>query len=231
MIPIRQTLERQRTPWINRTLLVLNIGVFLLQLATVERAERIIHTWGMIPARLFSGAFGEAGTLPLITLVTSLFLHGGVVHLVGNLIYLGVFGSAVEDALGHARYAALFVLSGIVGSLAHAWVFPASPVPSIGASGAIAGVLGAFFVMHPQARVVTLVPFIVSWTLLEIRAIVFLPFWFLLQFFNGWLAIGSGGSVQEPAGIAWWAHVGGFVFGSLAGWMVRVRQRAREPRT
>src|SRR5204863_8331443 len=130
-------------------------------------------------------AFGYNRVEVAITLITSLFLHGGFVHLFGNMIYLWVFGGAIEDALGHVRYLLFFVACGAIGSLMHTLLFPRSAVPSIGASGSIAGVLGAFLVLRPRARIVTLFPLVFYWAMAEIRAALFLPIWFGMQFFNG----------------------------------------------
>ena len=217
MIPLRHTLPRHRTPYVNRTLVVANVVVFAAQLLLGPMTERIIQTFGFIPARLvdpatFHYAFWEVS----ITLVTSLFLHGGVVHLLGNLIYLWVFGGAVEDAIGHGRFLLLYLACGAAGSLTHTLLFPSSLIPSIGASGSIAGVLGAFLILRPRARIVTLFPLVVYWAMAEIPALVFLPAWLGMQFFNGFLSIEAARRTQEVAGIAWWAHVGGFVFGMVA---------------
>jgi membrane associated rhomboid family serine protease len=163
-----------------------------------------------------------------ITLVTSLFLHGGFVHLFGNLIYLWVFGGAIEESMGHGRFLLLYLACGAVGSLTHTVLFPQSSIPSIGASGSIAGVLGAFLVLRPQARIVTLFPLVVYWAMAEIPALLFLPVWFGMQFFNGFLSLQAARGTQEVAGIAWWAHVGGFVFGALvAGGFRLARRQAR----
>ena len=217
MIPLRHTLERHRPPLVNRTLVVTNVVLFVAQLFLGSMTERIIQTFGFIPARLvhpeaFDHAFWEVA----ITLVTSLFLHGGFVHLAGNMIYLWVFGGAIEDAVGHTRFFLFYVACGAMGSLTHTVLFPDSTIPSIGASGSIAGLLGAFLVLRPHARIVTLFPLVVYWAMAEIPAVVFLPVWFAMQFFNGFLSLEAARRVQEVAGIAWWAHVGGFVFGALA---------------
>lgn len=216
MIPLRDTLTLRRTPWVNRTLLGLNVAVFLVQMLVGRWGEILIQIFGFIPARLFDPAkFGYILPEALLTLVTSLFLHGGYVHLVGNLLYLWIFGDDVEDHIGHVPYFFFFITCGAAGSMTHAYLFPASTIPSIGASGSIAGVLGAFLFIHPKARIVTLIPLVVSWLMAEIPAIVFLPIWFALQFLNGFLSLASAENVQEVAGVAWWAHVGGFSCGVL----------------
>jgi membrane associated rhomboid family serine protease len=224
MIPLRHTLGYQRPPVVNRALVAMNGIVFVAQLFMGPATERLINTFGFIPARLVNpGAFHYAFWEVAITLFTSLFLHGGFVHLFGNLIYLWVFGGAVEDAIGRRRYLLLYLLSGAIGSVTHTILFPRSLVPSVGASGSIAGVLGAFFVLRRRARIVTLFPLVVYWAMAEIPAAIFLPVWFGMQFFNGFLAIQAARSTQEIVGIAWWAHIGGFLSGALMAFAMRRR--------
>lgn len=226
MIPLRHTLERHAPPLVNRGLVAANVVVFVAQLFMGRVTERVIQTFGYVPARLVDpSAFQYAPWEVGITLATSLFLHGGFVHLFGNLIYLWVFGGAIEDAFGHVRFFFFYVACGAAGSLAHTFVFPTSAIPSIGASGSIAGLLGAFLVLRPHARIVTLFPLVVYWAMAEIPAIVFLPVWFGMQFFNGFLSIEAAHRTQEVAGVAWWAHVGGFVFGAVVAAMFRVFAR------
>ncbi len=228
MIPLRHTLERHTVPLVNRGLVTANVVVFVAQLFMGRMTERIIQTFGYIPARLLApSAFHYAPWEVGITLVTSLFLHGGFVHLFGNLIYLWVFGGAIEDAIGHVRFFFFYVACGAAGSLAHTIVFPASNIPSIGASGSIAGLLGAFLVLRPHARIVTLFPLVVYWAMAEVPAIVFLPVWFGMQFFNGFLSLEAARRAQEVAGVAWWAHVGGFVFGAVVAGVFRMVTRRR----
>jgi membrane associated rhomboid family serine protease len=230
MIPIRHTLGRGAPPVVTRTLVGANVVVFLIQLAVGPYAERLIQTFGYIPARLMHPtAWGYAPWEVAVTLVTSLFLHGGVVHLFGNMIYLWTFGDAVESAMGHGRYFMFYIAFGAIGSLAHTIVFASSPIPSIGASGSIAGILGAFLVLRTHARIVTLLPLVVYWAMIEIPAILFLPIWFLMQFMNGFLSLASAQKTEEVAGVAWWAHVGGFVAGALVGALFRVRRKVTEP--
>jgi membrane associated rhomboid family serine protease len=233
MIPLRTTLPPHSTPVVNRTLVAANVVVFLSQLAMGPMTERVIQTFGYIPARLVNpGAFQYAPWEVAITLATSLFLHGGFVHLFGNLIYLWTFGGAVEDSMGHGKFLTLYLACGAVGSLTHTVLFPNSPIPSIGASGSIAGILGAFLVLRPAARIVTLFPLVVYWAMAEIPAVLFLPVWFGMQFFNGFLSLRAARGAQEVAGIAWWAHVGGFAFGALVAIVFRLwRREAKIPAT
>jgi membrane associated rhomboid family serine protease len=222
MIPLRHTLPLRTTPVVNRAIVIANGIIFIAQLFLGQRTETIINIFGFVPARLtHPAAYGYSTFEVAVTVVTSLFLHGGFVHLIGNMIYLWVFGGAVEDALGHVRYFIFFIVCGVIGSLTHTMFFPHSTVPSIGASGSIAGILGAFLVLRPRARIVTLLPLVVYWAMVEIRAVVFLPVWFAMQFFNGFLSIAAAHGTQEVAGIAWWAHVGGFLFGAAVGAIAR----------
>jgi membrane associated rhomboid family serine protease len=231
VIPLRHTLERHSVPLVNRGLVAANVIVFVAQLFMGRMTERIIQTFGYIPARLIDpSAFHYAPWEVGITLVTSLFLHGGFVHLFGNLIYLWVFGGAIEDAIGHVRFFFFYVACGAAGSLAHTFVFPTSNIPSIGASGSIAGLLGAFLVLRPHARIVTLFPLVVYWAMAEVPAIVFLPVWFGMQFFNGFLSLEAARRAQEVAGVAWWAHVGGFVFGAAVAIVFRLVARSQSPK-
>ena len=228
MIPLRHTLTVATPPVINRTLVAANVVVFLAQLFMGRMTERVIQTFGFMPARLLDpSAFGYAPWEVGITLVSSLFLHGGFVHLFGNLIYLWVFGGAIESSLGHARFLILYLACGAAGSLTHTVLFPHSMIPSIGASGSIAGLLGAFLILHPKARIVTLFPLVVYWAMAEIPALLFLPVWFGMQFFSGFLSLQAARGTQEVAGVAWWAHVGGFVFGMILAVLLRsARKRA-----
>jgi membrane associated rhomboid family serine protease len=179
-----------------------------------------------MPARLLEPrAFGYAPWEVAITLVSSLFLHGGFVHLIGNLIYLWVFGGAIEDAMGRGRFLLFYLACGAAGSLTHTVLFPLSTVPSIGASGCIAGLLGAFLVLRTKDRIVTLFPLVVYWAMAEIPAMLFLPVWFGMQFFSGFLSLQATRGTQEVAGVAWWAHVGGFLFGMLVAFVFRMRAR------
>lgn len=229
MIPLRHTLAPHRTPIVNRVLVAANVIVFFVQLFLGAMTERVIQTFGFIPARLMHPeAFHYALWEVALTLASSLFLHGGFVHLAGNMIYLWVFGGAIEDVMGRFRYFLFYVACGVVGSLTHTVLFPASTIPSIGASGSIAGILGAFLVLRPHARIITLFPLVVYWAMAEIPAIVFLPVWFGMQFFNGFLSLEAARRVQEVAGIAWWAHVGGFVFGAMVAVVMRWRKSGRD---
>jgi membrane associated rhomboid family serine protease len=200
------------------------LAVFAVQFTSPRLGEAFIRVFGFVPARLLNPElFGYSIPEAAITLFSSILLHGGFVHLAGNLVYLWVFGGAVEDRLGHASFAAIYVAGGVAGSLMHAIIFPQSTIPSIGASGCIAAVLGAFLALYPREQITTLIPLIVSWILVEVPGAVLLPIWFAMQFGNGLLSLESARGTEEVAGVAWWAHIGGFAFGVIVGLVYRRR--------
>jgi membrane associated rhomboid family serine protease len=169
-----------------------------------QQLEYLLAMLGMVPARL------EADPAAYSTLFTCMFLHGGWMHFIGNMWMLYLFGDNVEDRMGSARYLIFYLLCGLAASVTHCVINPGSEVPTIGASGAIAGVLGAYFVLFPTARVITLVPVFFFPLLFEIPAVFYLGLWFVSQVFSGTLSLGS---TEASEGVAWWAHVGGFVVG------------------
>jgi len=222
MIPIRNANRLSGKARVTPIVIAVDAVIFLLQWASGTRGEVLVSIFGFIPRRFFEPAAYEYSILEAgVTLFSSIWLHGSVVHLLGNLVFLGAFGSDLERRIGSLRFALLYLVGGAVGSLTHAFLYPASGVPSIGASGSIAAVLGAFLVLMPRARIVTLIPLIISWVLVEIPTLIILPLWFVIQFLNGYLALASARITQEVSGVAWWAHVGGFVIGLLAGWLSR----------
>lgn len=227
MIPLRDTIPSRTVPLVNNLLIGANVAVFVVQLLQGAALPAFVARWAFVPARLFQLG-GDAGASPLygaLPLVTSMFLHGGLLHLAGNLLYLWIFGDNVEDALGHGRYLVFYLGAGVAASLLQGGLSPASTVPVLGASGAIAGVLGAYFVLFPRARVVTLVPLFVLFPLVEVPATLYLLFWFLLQFWMGSQALVNGALSGAQGGVAWWAHVGGFVAGLLLLALLNPRRR------
>lgn len=201
-------------------LIALNIVVFLSELGLPQREQSVLAAvYGVVPARYSLPGFpaGPAGLI--LPLFSAMFLHGGWLHILGNMIYLWVFGDNVEDRMGHGRFLVFYLLVGLIANLVHIYFNPLSEVPTIGASGAIAGVLGAYFLSFPRARVLTLIPIGIFLAPIEVPAILLLFFWFALQVVNGLFA--------APAQtVAWWAHVGGFLAGlALAG----VFRRRRNP--
>lgn len=230
MFPLRDSIPSYRPPIVNVLLIVACVLVFFYQLSLGPALARFLETRAFVPARLFlPGAFDTGLLFVLGTAVTSMFLHGGWLHLIGNMWFLWIFGDNVEDVLGHVRYPVFYLVCGLAATLAHALVEPRSLVPVVGASGAIAGVLGAYLVWFPWAQVRALVFLGFIFTVVEVPAFLFLFLWFVLQFFSGTLALAS--AEASGGGVAWFAHIGGFVAGAgLAVWLRltgRVRPRGR----
>lgn len=210
MIPLRDTTRSRSFPIVNYSIIAMCGLVFILEISLGDAAGNFIRRFGVIPEDIVRLVGGEsASVLPLVTLFTSMFLHGGWIHLLGNMLYLYVFGDNVEDRLGHRGYLLFYLLAGAGAALSEVWFRPASSVPLIGASGAIAGVLGAYFLLYPRARVLTLIPLFIFFPVVEVSAFFFLGLWFLMQFVQASLSSGA----DAAGGIAWWAHAGGFVIG------------------
>jgi membrane associated rhomboid family serine protease len=240
VIPLGDSARTTRTPWINLSLIALNVAVFLYELWLGPGLDAALDRWGVVPARInlvLSGA-PHADLAVLVTLVTAMFLHGGWLHLAGNMLFLWIFGDNVEDRLGSGVYLAFYLVCGVVANLAQVESAPASLVPAIGASGAIAGVLGAYAVTFPGARVSVVLPILFFWVF-EVPALVMIGVWFFTQFFSGVASLTAASS--QSSDIAWWAHVGGFACGMVLmvilpkypaptppTWMGSVRDRARE---
>jgi membrane associated rhomboid family serine protease len=214
MIPLRDVIPSRTTPWVTILLIALNALVFFYELSLPEGALRqLFETYGLVPAE-FSW----------VAAFTAMFLHSGWVHAGGNLLSLWIFGDNVEDRMGHGRYLFFYLLAGLVANLAQTWAYPNSPLPLIGASGAIAGVMGAYLVMFPHSRVLVLIPIIIFIEIIEVPAVFFLGFWFLMQL------LGGVGSLAEPGatgGVAFWAHAGGFLTGLAGVALFRRRERER----
>jgi membrane associated rhomboid family serine protease len=216
MFPLYDTLRSRRFPIVNWTLIALNGVVFYYELTLGQDGLfHFIQTWGLVPVQLSANP-----SVAWITIFSSMFLHGGWFHILSNMWMLAIFGDNIEDRLGGGRYFIFYLLSGTAAALLQAFLSPTSNLAMIGASGAIAGVLGAYLILFPRARIASLVPIFFIFTLIEIPAIVFLGFWFILQLFSGWLVLQG----ADISGVAWWAHIGGFVFGTLA---VRLFMRRR----
>lgn len=226
MIPIRDTAPRERFPAINLALIVLNVLVFFYQQALpVADLHRFYITYGTVPQaltevfiRFLRAELPVSELLPAVfPLVSANFLHGGWLHLIGNMVYLWVFGDNIEGRLGHLPYLLVYLFMGAGSQVAHLFSAPYSAVPLVGASGAIAGVLGAYFILYPRSRVLTLLPLGFFITFVHIPAVIFLAFWFILQLINA-AAQGLAMGVQP---VAWWAHVGGFLLGLAVGLAVK----------
>ncbi len=211
MIPIRDTTPSKTVPVATNTLIGINVVFFLVQLAQGPGEGHFVYLYGLVPAKFTVSQVSEYFSFgqKIISLFTFMFLHGGFLHLIGNMWSLYIFGDNVEDRLGSARYIAFYLLCGLASGGSHLLLNAHSNIPTIGASGAIAGVMGAYFILYPRSRILTLIPIIFIPWFVEIPAFFFLGIWFVLQFLN------AAGSSGHAGGIAWWAHIGGFVFGIL----------------
>lgn len=236
MFPLKDDLPPRSAPVMTVSIVTMNVLVFLYQLAlqlgislevdnpphAAETAQAFVLEFGLVPCRLMELCPSpEDQPSPAFTVFSSMFLHGGVVHLAANMLYLWIFGKSVEDTLGHTRYSLFYVLSGVAAAATQVLAAPASPVPMIGASGAISGVLGAYLLLFPRARIQTLVIFGFFWRMLSVPAMLVLGFWIVLQILNGLGVLG------EASGVAWFAHIGGFFAGMLLLLAVRPRSLAR----
>jgi membrane associated rhomboid family serine protease len=221
MIPLRDDNPAQRTPVVTRLLITANVLVFVYELSLGDAMPELLRNWGLVPGRLFAAVSGET-SLPLevATIFTSLFLHGGWLHLIGNMWYLWIFGDNVEDRMGSWRFLFFYFASGFVAAVLHSAVMPGSPIPTVGASGAIAGVLGAYALAYPRARVLTLIPIFFIFRVVAVPALVLLGVWFVYQFVAATLTMDSG-----SGGVAWWAHSAGFVFGFVVMALMTRRER------
>ena len=211
MIPLRDSHPTQLRPTVTYTLIGVNALIFFMELFMGSDLKFFIMIFGFVPSRFLLQIGEGAWVASIIPLFTSMFLHGGWLHLIGNMWTLYIFGDNVEDTLGHLWYVIFYLACGVAGCLAQLLFHPASQIPMVGASGAIAGIMGAYFALFPHSRILTLIP-ILFFVIIEVPAYVFLGLWFLLQFFAGAFSIlGS----QARIGVAFWAHVGGFIAGFL----------------
>ncbi len=217
MIPLKDDTPRFSTPYITYFLIALNTVIFLYEVLGFgpHARNQFLFQFGMVPARitgLMSGVPRVSAETALLPILSSMFLHASWLHLIGNMWVLWIFGDNIEDYLGHFVYIVFYLLSGLAAAVAHILLNAGSVVPTVGASGAIAGVMGAYFVLYPRAKVLTLVPLIVIFTFWWLPAWIVLGYWFVLQFFSG-AATAVAASSRSAGGIAFWAHVGGFVAG------------------
>jgi hypothetical protein len=213
MIPIRDANPSSGTPVVNYAIIAACTLSFLFELSLGRHLQGFLMHYGLVPAQVLTPQPGSGFGLSrqAIPFFSSIFLHGGWLHLIGNMWILYIFGDNVESHLGHARYLAFYVMSGLMAGFIHVVTNLGSTVPTIGASGAVAGVMGAYFILYPRARVLAFIPIFFFFTLMEVPAYIFLGFWFLLQFFSGTFSLFAG--TQDFTGIAWWAHIGGFLAG------------------
>jgi membrane associated rhomboid family serine protease len=217
LFPLKDNIPARLVPVVNIGLIIVNTAIFLFQLQLGHEAESFIITYGFIPAR-FVAAQGEnfLDLASFVPVYSSMFLHGGLLHLVANMWMLWIFGDNVEDSMGHNRYLVFYLLCGTVSVLAQALASPSSPVPLVGASGAIAGVLGAYFLLYPRAKILAVVPIFFFFYMIEVPAFIFLGFWIFLQIIQGYATYLAGlESGNVVGGIAWWAHIGGFLSGAV----------------
>jgi membrane associated rhomboid family serine protease len=224
VIPLRDLNRSRRVPVINITLIAANTLLFLYELSLGPRLEGFVMQAAFVPDRFFSPEYGPGPGAEMASALLSMFLHGGWAHFLGNMLFLWIFGDNVEDRLGHVRYAVFYLAAGYAATFAHALAAPNSTLPSIGASGAISGVLGAYVVLYPTARIVTMMFFGFLARLVEVPAWMYLIVWFLIQFVSG---LASLGVPTDQGGVAWFAHIGGFIAGPLllfllGGWRRRV---------
>ena len=229
MLPIRDDVDSERFPFVNYAIIVACVIAFIVEMQAPQGAEEFVREYGMIPirvthpseSRFLFETVNERGRVerqvielnssipPWMTLITCMFLHGGLMHIIGNMWFLYIFGDNVEDRFGHIGYAVMYLISGLSAGIMHIAADQNSFIPTVGASGAIAGVMGAYLLLFPRAVVLTLLPLGVFTRLIPIPAPVFLGFWFLFQVLSGFQ------TSPESGGVAWWAHVGGFAAGFL----------------
>jgi membrane associated rhomboid family serine protease len=229
MFPIRNAVPTRYPPLVTWVLIGVNCAVFLLQLS-LDPAELdiFLSNFALIPARYATpGLFGNTASsiADFVPFFTMMFLHGGWLHLIVNMWTLWLFAPAIEDRLGHGRYLVFYLVCGIVSGVAHALFNPASTAPALGASGAIAGVLGCYVLMFPTSRVVVVIPILFIPLFFELYAFVFIGMWFLIQLLQGAAEL----MMRSAGGIAWWAHVGGFVTGAILGPLLRQPGRRYRP--
>jgi rhomboid family protein len=214
MIPLKDMTPRRSFPVMTLILIGINVAVFVHQITLPGPAgDAFINTYGLVPAKLSLALAGRHYTLEqaLVPFFTCMFLHGGFLHVIGNMWFLWIFGANVEDRMGPLLYLMFYLICGIgsgISEVAFSW---GSHIPSIGASGAISGVLGAYIILFPKSRILTLVPLLIIWFLWKVPAVIFIGLWFLMQFVSGVATL----HMTDNGGVAWWAHVGGFLLGML----------------
>jgi membrane associated rhomboid family serine protease len=221
MFPLRDTIRPKTFPVVNTTIIIINVLVFIYEFSLGRHLEEFVWQFGLTPVRFYWGLQNNLADA-VIPIFTSMFLHGGWLHVLGNMWFLYIFGDNVEDRVGHVQYIFFYLLCGIGAALFQTMLMPGSKVPMVGASGAIAGILGAYFLLYPQSRILTLVPIFIFIQLMEIPAVVFLLFWFLWQFIQGSVAP----AVPGQGGVAWWAHIGGFIAGMTLIFVFRKKEKA-----
>ena len=225
MIPVRDNVPRKTFPFVNYALIAANAWAFWRELLLGPGLDKFLLRWGLVPAHYAkAGALAKLGAkLYYGPFLTSMFLHGGWMHIIANMWVLLIFGDNVEDRLGHARYLAFYLCAGFAAGLTQIWFSWGSRLPTIGASGAIAGVMGAFFFLYPWAKVTVMIPLIIFFPTFDVPAFLFLGLWLWSQVSSGLAIAGAG----ELGGVAWWAHVGGFAAGALLLFFMAPRKSRR----
>jgi membrane associated rhomboid family serine protease len=221
MLPYRDNIPSRRVPFITWGLIGINVIVFIFELMEGANLDQVFFQFGMVPAYVTAGIYGPR--YEIVPFLTSMFMHAGWLHIAGNMLYLYIFGDNVEDRMGHVLFLFFYLLSGVGAGMLHLATDPHSMVPTVGASGAIAGVMGAYLVLYPKARVRSVVILVYFIRIMDIPAIIFLGFWFVLQFFSGVASLGA----TEAGGVAFWAHVGGFIVGIVGGLLARLLTKDR----
>jgi membrane associated rhomboid family serine protease len=224
VIPLRDANPTRRTPVVTLALIAASAAAFAVELSVEASGGEsalagLFAGWGAVPSRISSALDGSGDPgAAAVGVLASLFLHGGWLHLLGNMLFLWIFGNNIEDRLGRLRFLAFYLLGGVAAALTQVWIDPSSEVPLVGASGAIAATLGAYIVLYPRARITTLVVLVFFYQLVDVPAIIVLGAWFLLQLVDGFASLGA---ATAQGGVAFFAHIGGFVVGALVGGLVR----------
>ena len=224
MFPLRDTIPSRTFPFVTVSLIIINLVVFFYELSLGEDLNTFLNTFSIIPSRFQNLVIQPPiQLLPLgFSLFSSVFIHGGWMHVIGNMWYLWIFGDNIEDSTGHWRFLIFYILCGMLAGIMHILMNPFSTIPTIGASGAIAGVMGAYFLLFPKSKILTLIFIFIFIQIIEIPAVFFLGFWILLQFISGSM---SKGLVESGGGVAWWAHIGGFLVGLTLILLFKKRKR------
>jgi membrane associated rhomboid family serine protease len=228
VIPLRDDQPSSQRPLVTMALIAVNVVLFLYELMLGERLEPFLMQAAFVPARLFGGGGVAGGDLQVDNALLSMFLHGGWAHIGGNMLFLWIFGDNVEDRLGHVRFAVFYLACGFIASYAHALANPHSAMPAVGASGAIAGVLGAYLFLYPRARVLTAIVLGFYVSTVAVPVFFYLPIWFLLQLISGVASVAQTSAETQAGGVAFWAHIGGFVAGPVV--LLLLGGRRRPPR-
>ncbi len=221
MIPLRDDNPTVSFPYVTISLIVLNIVIFFYEISLGQQFEPFLNTYGAKPLFILNMTSPPPGyPAPYLTIFSSMFLHGGFFHVAGNMLYLWIFGNNIEDSMGHSRFIVFYLISGITAVYIFAFMNPGSTIPMVGASGAVSGVLGAYLVLFPRAKVLTLVPLGFYMQVIKVPAVFVLGFWIVLQILNGMVSRGRVG------GVAWFAHIGGFLAGVVLVGLFKKRKDA-----